>query len=156
MAKFIMDRRAGDNKYLHRDFHKTADCGLKYVGENYGDQGVLEYITDYTLSFYKPLIEDIKNRGLIALKENLEKIYIAEEALDALDVTLTENAISVNIKYCPAITYFNSENYKPCKWYHHTNTTIYEIIAKQSGYNFTLLSYDQNTGKAQWEIGGKK
>ena len=156
MARYIMDRRAGDNKYLHRDFHKTADCGLKYVGEVYGDSGVLEYITDYTLSFYKLLIQDIKDRGVIALKENLEKIYLAEEALDALNVEIKDGTLFVDIKYCPALAFFKSENYTPCKWYHHTNTTIYDIIAKESGYNFTLISYDENTGKAQWTVGGKK
>lgn len=156
MARYIMDRRAGDNKYLHRDFHKTADCGLKYVGDVYGDDGVLEYITDYTLSFYKPLIQDMKDRGVVALKENLEKIYLAEEALDALNLEIKNETLYVEIKYCPALAYFKSENYTPCKWYYHTNTTIYDIIARGSGYNFNLISYDEVTGKAQWTVGGKK
>ena len=40
MAKRVMDRRAADNKYLHRDFHVSGDLGIQYVGERYGDNGV--------------------------------------------------------------------------------------------------------------------
>jgi hypothetical protein len=37
MAKLVMDRRAVDNKYLHRDFFISTDTGLRYLGSRYGD-----------------------------------------------------------------------------------------------------------------------
>lgn len=156
MAKIIMDRRAGDNKYLHRDFHLTADVGIRYVGDNYGDEGIKEYLTDYTLSFYKLMIADIKEKGLVVLKEYLEKIYAAEEAEDALSVTLSDNELHVNIKYCPAVTYMKSQGRTPSKWYIETTRIVYDVIAKECGYVFNLISYSEEDGKSEWVIGGKK
>ena len=69
-----IDRKASDNKYLHRDFHVSADIGIAYVGRYYGDNGVKEYLTDFTKSYYQKLVEEIKEFGLIALEKYLKKI----------------------------------------------------------------------------------
>ena len=31
-----MERKASDNKYLHKDFHVTLDLGITYIGEHFG------------------------------------------------------------------------------------------------------------------------
>jgi len=59
MEKLFIDRKASDNKYLHRDFHVSADNGITYVGKKYGDEAVKEYLTQYAKSFYKLLVGKI-------------------------------------------------------------------------------------------------
>ena len=71
MEKLHIERKASDNKYLHKDFHISADIGITYVGENYGDRAVKDYLTQYTKSFYKLLAEDVNKNGLKSLEENL-------------------------------------------------------------------------------------
>ena len=43
----VMDRRAADNKYLHRDFHISNDLGAAYIAEKYGPEGVDEYLRTF-------------------------------------------------------------------------------------------------------------
>lgn len=152
MAKIIMDRRAGDNKYLHKDFHLTADVGLKYVGDNYGEEGIKEYLTNYTLSFYKLLIEEVKEKGLLPLKNYLKEVYRAEETEDAICMELDGESLQVKIKYCPAVTYMKSQGHQPCKWYKETTSVVYDVLAKACGYTFELISYNEENGQSEWKI----
>ena len=153
MTKYIMERKAEDNKYLHKDFHLTPDLGIAYVGENYGDLAVEKYLTQYAKSFYKPHIEEMKKDGLIAFKNYLEKIYKAEECEDALEINLENNILKVGIKYCPAVKYMLSVGHKPSKWYKQTVSLCYAVVAKESGYNFKLISYDEKNGSCEFIMG---
>ena len=163
-----MDRRAADNKYLHRDFHVSADAGIAYVGRLWGDDAVKEYLKRFTLSWYSPLINEIKNRGLAALKEHIEKIYETEETRDVLHITMSENPagpagnsppgnfpageLSVNIDRCPAVTYMRSIGHEPSQWYPWLTLVVNKTIAEKSGIGFEMISYDEDTGKAAYRF----
>ena len=147
-----MDRRAADNKYLHRDFHVSADTGLAYVGTHWGDAGVEEYLRRFAVSWYRPLIAEIGKRGLDAMQDHIEKIYAAEEASDVLHITRTENELAVNIDRCPGITYMHSAGHEPSPWYVELTSTVNRIIAEKSGIQFEMLSYEADTGKASYRF----
>lgn len=152
MSIKIMDKRAADNKYLHRDFHVSGDQGLKYVGEKYGDNGVKEYLTRFAATYYSALVVKIKEKGLTALKEYIENKYEVEEAADAVKTTLTESGLLVEMKYCPAIAYMKRIGYTPSKWYVEETRTVNETIADKSDLGFELISYDTETGKAAYRF----
>lgn len=152
LAKRVMDRRAADNKYLHRDFHVSGDLGLQYVGERYGDNGVKEYLRRFATAYFSPLVEEIRERGFLALKEHIEKIYEIEESPEVLKTTLNEDELFVEISKCPAITYMRSIDYTPSKWYIEQTRTVYETIADNAGLGFELISYDNKTGKAAFRF----
>ena len=152
MGRLYINRKAEDNRYLHRDFHLLADRGLIYVGEQYGDKAVIEFLTEYTLSYYKNLIIDVKKNGVEELKKHLEKIYRAEECGDALETYGDNRLMNFKIKYCPAVRYMLSVGHVPSKWYIETVNTVYGVIAKESGYAFKLNSYDKDSGSAEFDF----
>lgn len=152
MERFYIDKKAEDNKYLHRDFHVLADRGLIYVGEFYGDDAVIDFLTEYTLSYYNLLIGSIKNNGVVEFKNYLEKIYKAEECEDVLTVSGDNSFMNFKVKYCPAIKYMLSVNHVPSKWYIETVKTVYSVIAKESGYNFELISYNTDNGSTEFNF----
>ena len=65
----VMDRKAADNEYFHRDFHSSMNMGVHYVGENYGMDAVREYLTKYTLNVYKPVLAAMKENGLAPIED---------------------------------------------------------------------------------------
>ena len=152
MSLKIMDKRAADNKYLHRDFHVSGDTGLRYVGEKYGDNGVKEYLRRYATAYYAPLVASIKERGLVSLKEHIENIYETEEASEVLKTTLSDAELLVEIAHCPAIAYMKSISYTPSKWYIEETRTVNETIADNADLGFELISYDSETGKAAYRF----
>ena len=148
----FINRKASDNKYLHRDFHVTADSGIRYVGENFGDQGVKEYLTDFAKSFYCKHAEEIKVRGLIALDEYFHKIFDAEERSDYIKTTLTDNRLDVEVVKCPALEFFYESGYTPSKWYGQTTKAVYPVLAEMADLNFELYHYDEKTGNAKYSF----
>ena len=147
-----MRRTAADNKYLHRDFHVSADLGVEYVGLHYGDNGVRDYLRRYALSYLKPLSEQIRAEGLSALVNYLETLYKAEEASDALHTSLNGNELSVSISYCPGVRYMKSVGHTPCKWHVQTISTVFETVADAAGIGFELLHYNEADGACQYRF----
>lgn len=152
MAKHVMDRKASDNKYLHRDFHTSMDLGVKYLGENFGDNAVTDYLRKFTVDYYSPLIAEAKKTGLKAIADHIKNTYEIEEAPEVLDMTLTDSELRVKVSACPAVTYFNKTGYTPSKWYRCTTSTWGEALADALDYGFEMISYEDATGKAEYRF----
>ena len=45
----IIDMKREDNKYLHQDFHTSADNALKYCAEKYGKEALVAFLNDYVV-----------------------------------------------------------------------------------------------------------
>lgn len=152
MQKITMKRKASDNKYLHRDFHVSADIGIAYVGNNFGDEAVIEYLSRFAVAYYKPLIENIKEQGLVAIKNWIEKTYEKEEASDAVKISLDNDKIVVEVLYCPAIKAMKEQGHIPSKWYKYTTSTVNQVIAENSGLVFLMDGYNELTGKTKYSF----
>lgn len=144
----IVDVKREDNKYLHRDFHLLGDNALKYCAEVYGENELITFLKSFTVSYYAPLIEKIKNSGLVDLKEWIENKYEKEEASELLHTDMTADNLTVIIDKCPAIDFMRSLGKEPSKYYIEETRTVYETIASECGYSFNLEYYD--------ELGGAK
>ena len=112
-------------------------------------QCVRDFLTEYVNHYYRPQIEDAKKRGLIALKEWIERVYEVEEASHLLKCDLSEDCLAVHISESPAISYLRSTGTEPCEYYIEQTRTLYQAVADSVGLDFNLLSYE-NTGKAEF------
>lgn len=147
MEPRIIERSAADNKYLHRDFHKTLELGIAYLGQEFGEESVIEYLTIFTKQYYGPLIQSIKENGLSSLAKYFIELYEAEEASDALSICMSPEKLEVNIAYCPAIRHFATMGYTPSPWFPETTATVHRVLAEETGLSYQQLSYDVSTGK---------
>jgi len=148
----IMDRKASENEYFHRDFHSSMNMGIHYVGENYGMDAVREYLTRYTNNVYSKVFEDIKVRGLQAIADKIQDTYEKEKASDALVLNVNENALNVTILYCPAVKHLHATGRVVTKWYRYTTEIVMEVLAAAAGCKFVMESYDEETGAAKYFI----
>ena len=142
----VVDMKSEDNKYLHRDFHLLGDNALKYCGDNYGKEAVVEFLTDYVKYYYAPKIEKVKKNGLRALKEWIEKVYETEEASEVLKTELTEGKLRVTVTKSPVIEYMRSLGQKPTEYYIEETKTLYSAIADAVGFTFELTYYNDDGG----------
>jgi len=148
--KLVMDVKASENEYFHRDFHISGDRGLRYVGEKYGDDAVREYLRRFTESYFAPLIEKTKASGLSALKEHIENMYSIEKCHGNVTCVLENGVLSVKVSECPGVSYMKERGYEPSKWYIENTRTVNRVIAENSGYEFELKSYDESNGAAEY------
>jgi len=150
--KHVIDRKAADNKYLHRDFHISGDIGLAYVGVHYGDNGVLEYLRTFAARHYAPLVAKIKEAGLSALRDQILGIYEIEEASGSVKTTLSDDELFVEVSECPGVKYMKDHGHEPSKWYIELTRAVNGQIADDAGLGFELIHYDPQNGAASYRF----
>jgi len=142
----IIDMKREDNKYLHRDFHISADNALRYCSEKYGREAVVGFLTDYVRFYYAPVLEKIKKNGLEAFKEWIEQTYATEEASELLHTELSDGRLTVTVDRCPVIEYIRSLGQEPSDCFIEETRTVYAAAAEECGYSFELEYYNDDGG----------
>jgi len=142
----VIDVRASQNTYLHKDFHIAMNTAIEYLSVKYGEDAVKDYLTEFARSFYAPLIRDINARGLIAMKEHYERIYSIEN--QAIEIEFNEDELSIYIPACPAVTHIMAVRGKISPLFVETTRTVNEAICECTSYSYDLVEYDSKTGRS--------
>lgn len=150
----IMDRKASDNEYFHKDFHSSMNMGIHYLGAKYGLESVTEYLTRFTKNVYRTVMEDMQKCGLKALEDKILDTYEKEKALDAVETCLSGdgNELRVRVHECPAVKHLKTTGREVSKWYRYTTEVVMEVLASSIGRKFSMVSYDDLTGAAAYRI----
>ena len=142
-----MRRRAGDNTYLHPDFHGALSTGIEYLHRQYGADAVREYLRDFARSFYAPVTRAIQRRGLSALKTHFDRMYRAEGVKPR--IRLTRNELIVDAPKCPAVTHMRKLGYPVARLFHETGRTVNEALCEGTPFRAEWLRYDRRTGRVR-------
>ena len=146
MAKEVMHRSAGDNAYLHRDFHGALSVGLEYLDEHYGEDAVREYLRQFALAFYAPLTDSLRRRGLVALVEHFHRVYDLEGG--EIRFTLSDDELLVEVQACPAVAHMRKQGYPVARLFHETKAAVGKAICDGTAFDAELLEYDPDTGRS--------
>lgn len=151
----IMDRKASENEYFHRDFHSSLNMGIDYLGKNYGAEAVKEYLEIYTRNVYKPVLEKLKDNPFDAIFEKIRSTYLAEKAVDAVELIQDDNSLTVKIAYCPAVKHLCETGREVSQWFSMTTSVVMDTLAKAGGLRFEMEYYDTETGAARYRFSKK-
>ncbi len=146
----IMDKKAGDNEYFHPDFHSSMNMGIHYLGENYGEDAVNEYLTRYTKNVYQRDIANIKANGISAIEQKILDTYKKEKAEDAVSTSVENGKLTVVVHYCPAVKHLKNTGRVVSEWYKYTTEAVMQVLANESGYQFKMEAYDAQNGSARY------
>lgn len=148
----VLEIRAADHEYFHPDFHSSLNMGVDYVGEKYGKDVLIDYLTTYTKNVYTPVFAAIKKDGLAAIEAKILDTYEKEKARDAVKTELKDDTLTVTVAYCPAVKHLISSGRKMSRWYSYTTESVMSVLAEAAGYKFELLAYDEATGAAKYRF----
>jgi len=151
-STLIMKKKASDNTYFHPEFHNSLNAGVDYIGTHFGKNGLREYFQGYTQKVLGSTACAVKEHGLAAIEEMILSSYEKENALDVLEITCTEQALSVNVSACPAVSRIKGLGYSVSPWYRYTTEMVMEALAEICNLRFTMDFYDEKTGKAQYRF----
>jgi hypothetical protein len=146
MAKKIMERKAADNVYLHKDFHGALNQALIYLEEHFGEEAVKEYLRQFARAFYSPLILELKKKGLEPLKKHFEKIYRLEGAQFRAEYSVDE--LILRVPRCPAVTHIQAMGLPVSRLFVETTRTVNEAICEGTEYTAELLDYEPESGRS--------
>lgn len=148
----VMDRKASDNEYFHPDFHSSLNMGIDYVAKEHGETALRAFLTRYTENVYGKTIAAVKERGLPALAAMIRDTYEKEKALDLMTTALTGDTLTVTVAECPAVKHLHETGRDVSPWYRCTTEVVMSVLAEKGGFRFTMESYDEETGAAQYRF----
>ncbi len=145
MATLKIDRKAGDNVYLHKDFHGGLSAGLEYVRLRYGEQAVRDYLRQFALAWYAPLTKALREKGLPALREHYDHIF----KLEGGEVHFTESPdeLLIEVLLNPAVAHMKANGYAISPLFNETVATVGKTICESTPYAMEMLRYEAETGR---------
>ena len=146
MAKEVMERRASDNVYLHKDFYGALSTGIEYLHTHFGEDAVRDYLRQFTVAYYAPLIAKLRKEGLPVLKRYCEKLYEVEGG--DIDITLTDDELVLKVHACPAVKHMREHGYTVARLFRETAKTINEALCTGTPFAAELVEYDEATGRS--------
>ena len=146
MPREIMERRASDNVYLHKDFHGALSTGIEYLQTRFGEEAVRDYLRQFTSAYYAPLKKRLCEQGLSALKDYFENMYAAESG--EITTTLTDTELVVSVSSCPAVMHMRGHGYTVARLFRETTETVNSALCDGTPYAAELVEYDEDTGKS--------
>jgi len=146
MPKKVMRRSASDNQYLHMDFHGALSAGIEYLDQRHGPEAVRAYLRRFADSYYAPLKEQIRARGLPALREHFEGVYALEGG--EIDVEASQDELLIKVQSCPAVTHMRQHGYPVARLFHETTRTVNAALCEGTPFSAELLEYDHDSGRS--------
>ncbi len=140
----VMERKASDNKYLHKDFHLALNLLMNYLYTNFGKDALVRYLQQFSREYHRPLIDELKSGNLNALAGYLRDIYMKEEW--PVNIYSDENRIELSQEACPAMTFIIQKGEKPCPFYFETYRTVYETMCENTPFEYKLEYFNDESG----------
>jgi hypothetical protein len=128
----VIDRKASDNIYLHKDFHGALCYGIKYLDDNYGEQATKEYLQQTAKAVYSPLIDELKTKGLSALEKHFRNIFTKEDG--KFSIAYKDGVLILKVARCPAIAHLKKIKQLFTERFCETTVVVNDTICRKSGF----------------------
>ncbi len=128
---------------VHKDFHGALSYGLQFVENSYGPEGMHDFLTGLAQGVYKILCEDLRVRGLDALRDHWKAVFEMEGG--EYEMHLEENTLVLVVKRCPAVSHMKEQGYAIATHYCEHTRIVNEAVCAAAGYA-AAVEYDQDAG----------
>ncbi len=129
---------------VHKDFHGALSYGLQFIEDNYGADGLHDFLAGLADTVYRPLVSDLRARGLVALRDYWQRVFELEGG-DA-QVDLESEALVLTVQRCPAISHMQEHNYAIARHFCEHTRIVNEAVCAAAGYVATV-EYVQDAGR---------
>jgi len=128
---------------VHKDFHGALSYGFQFIEDQYGLDGLREFLESLAGTVYRPLVEDLRKRGLPALEDHWRTIFNLENA--DIEMHREDDALVLSVRRCPAIWHMKEHNYRISDHFCEHTRIVNEAICRAAGYA-SSVEYDQEAG----------
>jgi len=152
----IIDRKASDNVYMHKDFHGALCYAIKYLDDNFGPDATEDYLKQVARAYFAPLTEKLKKDGLPALEKHWNRIFTEEKG--NFSIKNEGGTLILTVDECPAIAYMKKHGYFYTDRYCLTTVVVNETVCAEAGYRCSC-HYEPGEGKCVqkfWKSEGKQ
>ncbi|MFP4502891.1 MAG: hypothetical protein ACLFTT_18000 [Candidatus Hydrogenedentota bacterium] len=129
---------------VHKDFHGALSYGLAFLEEKYGAEARTQFLARLADTVYKPLADDLRVRGVVALREHWARIFELEGG--AIEMHEDGDTLVLHVHRCPAITHMQEQGYRIADHFCEHTRIVNEAVCRAAGYEATV-DYDQAAGR---------
>ncbi len=148
--KQIIEQKAADNTYYHKDFHIALNYGIDYLHKSFGEDSVREYLVQFANAYFAPLKKALRGKGLLVIKEHYENIYKIENAV--FDMDISHDNLVIHLSESPAVMYIKENGHNISSLYQETVTTVNKEICRNTPYDCKLVEYNDENGAYQLQF----
>ena len=140
----VLDCKATDHVYLHRDFHGALCYGIKYLDDHYGPEATTEYLRQVGRNCYAPLSQQLKGEGLTALQNHWNDVFTKEGGKFTLEQQ--GGVLVLTVQECPAIAHLKKINQFFTPRFCETTAVVNKTLCSQAGYDCST-EYEPGAGR---------
>ncbi len=148
--KQIIEQKAADNTYYHKDFHIALNYGIDYLHKSFGEDSVREYLVQFANVYFAPLKKALRQKGLLVIKEHYKNIYKIENAV--FDMDISPDNLVIHLSESPAVMYIKENGHNISSLYQETVTTVNKEICRNTPYDCKLVEYNDENGAYQLQF----
>ena len=147
MAKKVINQKASDGTYYHPDFHTALNYGIDYLYKSLGEESVREYLRQFANAYFAPLKKALQDKGLLAIKEHYEKIYVTENAV--FEIHISDDELLIHLSESPAVMHIRAGGHPVSSLYYETVATVNKEICQNTLYDCEVVDYNHENGAYQ-------
>ncbi len=140
----VIDCKASDNQYLHKDFHGALCYAIKYLEDNYGIESVEQYLSQVAATYFKPLSDNLRANGLIILENHWRSIFTKE--CGDFELGYEGQTLVLKVGKCPAVSHLKERGLFYTESFCLTTKVVNETICNDAGY---CCSCDYKSGEGK-------
>jgi len=142
--KKVMDQRATDRDYLHKDFHGALADAIRYLDETYGHKATDEYLSQVGCICYAPLNDRMKREGLSALEKHLVSVFTREDG--RFSIRWENGVLVLEVDQCPAVNHLVSTGRSFSPRFCQSTVHVNAAICRAAGYR-AVCTYEPGQGR---------
>lgn len=146
MVKKAITQHASDNEYFHKDFHTALNYGIDYLYNNYGENAVVEYLSQFANNYHGPLKKSVCEKGLLAVHDHYKNIFEIESAKYDIKLSKNNNELTIHLHASPAVLHINESDRNVSPVYDKTISVVNEEICRNTPFACKLIEYNLNNG----------
>ncbi len=129
---------------VHKDFHGAFSYGLQFLDDHLGPDGVREFLAGLADTVYRPLVEDVRARGIAALRDHWQRVF----DLEGGEIELREDGdtLELRVMRCPAISHMRDHAYTVADRFCDHTRIVNEAVCAAAGFH-SQVEYDQAAGR---------
>ena len=139
-----MQRRAADNRYLHKDFHGALSNGLIYLESRYGREAAVTFLRRFAETYHAPLRAAMRTGELAPLRDYLKSVFETEGA--AFRLSANENEIVLDLEGCPALAHLKAHEMPVAPIFGDMGLHLYTALCRDTPFVFERSRFDPATG----------
>lgn len=133
-GKKVLDCRATDNDYLHKDFHGALAYAIEYLDATYGPSATTAYLEQVAKAYFSPLSQAMQRGGLSAMESHLREIFGHEQGKFVISYEDGGQTLVMAVAQCPAVAHLRATNQWRGERFCATTEVVNATICKQAGY----------------------